>query len=265
VDAKACVAAQTIAVVSLLQSNPHNLPSDALSLLFVIAEEKGGDGMRFFSDRKPTNYSAVVFGEPTEGKLAAGHKGMLGLNIKITGKAAHSGYPWLGISANNVLIGALSTLLTLEKDLPGSEKYGKTTVNVGRVSGGLAANVVAESANADIAIRIAGGSPSVIEEIITDALAPIKKKTEDEGGGFFLEWSKRAYPPIPIDADIKGFKPITVNYGTDVPNLEGGHKRYLYGPGSILVAHSDHEHLTVKELEQAVVDYQKIILAVLDE
>ena len=92
VDAKACVAAQTIAVLDLLQSD--NLPSDALSLLFVIAEEKGGDGMRFFSDRKPTNYSAIVFGEPTEGKLAAGHKGMIGLNINITGKAAHSGR-WL--------------------------------------------------------------------------------------------------------------------------------------------------------------------------
>jgi acetylornithine deacetylase len=94
VDAKACVAAQVIAVLSLLQSDTHNLPSNALSLLFVIAEEKGGDGMRFFSDRKPTNYSAIVFGEPTEGKLAAGHKGMLGLTLNITGKAAHSGW-WL--------------------------------------------------------------------------------------------------------------------------------------------------------------------------
>ena len=26
-----------------------------------------------------------------------------------------------------------------------------------------------------------------------------------------------------------------VNYGTDIPNLQGHHKRYLYGPGSILV------------------------------
>jgi len=264
VDAKACVAAQTIAVTSLLQSDAHNLSSDSLSLLFVIAEEKGGDGMRFFSDRKPTNYSAVVFGEPTEGKLAAGHKGMLGLNIKIVGKAAHSGYPWLGISANNVLIEALSTVLALEKDLPGSEKYGKTTVNVGKIAGGLAANVVAESATTDIAIRIAGESPSIIEDILSKALSPLKERTEREGGEFTLEWSRRAYGPVSIDADIKGFKSITVNYGTDVPNLDGNHKRYLYGPGSILVAHSDHEHLSVKELEQSVVDYQKIILAVLD-
>jgi acetylornithine deacetylase len=98
VDAKACVAAQTIAVLSLLQSDTHNLPSDALSLLFVVAEEKGGDGMRFFSERKPTNYSAIVFGEPTEGKLAAGHKGIIGLNLNIIGKAAHSGSYFMGMA-----------------------------------------------------------------------------------------------------------------------------------------------------------------------
>ncbi|TID27246.1 Zn-dependent exopeptidase [Venturia nashicola] len=262
VDAKACVAAQIVAVLDLLESESYHLPSDALSLLFVVAEEVGGDGMRYFSDRKPTNYSAIVFGEPTEGKLVAGHKGMLGLTLNITGKAAHSGYPWLGISANNVLVQALSTVLALERDdLPGSKKFGKTTVNIGRVSGGLAANVVAESSKAEIAIRIAGGSPEEINMIITKALQPLKEETENAGGIFELQWSKRAYGTVDIDTDVKGFDTVTVNYGTDIPNIEGDHKRYLYGPGSIFVAHSDHEHLAVSELEQSVLDFQKIILA----
>jgi len=50
-----------------------------------------------------------------------------------------------------------------------------------------------------------------------------------------------------------------VNYGTDIPNLKGDHKRYLYGPGSIMMAHSDHEHLTVGELEAAVKGYKALI------
>jgi acetylornithine deacetylase len=61
----------------------------------------------------------------------------------------------------------------------------------------------------------------------------------------------------------KGFEKIVVNYGTDIPNLKGDHKRYLYGPGNILVAHSDHEHLTVSDLEEAVEGYKKLILAAL--
>lgn len=52
---------------------------------------------------------------------------------------------------------------------------------------------------------------------------------------------------------------MVVNYGTDIPNLKGDHKRYLYGPGTILMAHSDHEHLRVVDLEDAVKGYKTLI------
>lgn len=264
VDAKACVAAQTIAVVDLLKSPSHRIQPGSLSLLFVVGEEAGGGGMRYFSEHKPTNYSAVIFGEPTEGKLASGHKGILMFKLHIRGKAAHSGYPWLGVNANSVMVEALSKLLDLERTLPSSEKFGPSTLNIGFVKGGVAANVVAEVAEADVAIRIAAGTPANIKSMITDALASTKKGVEHKGGHFDIEFVGRPYGPVDIDADVKGFDSITVNYGTDIPNLDGDHKRYLYGPGSILVAHSDHEHLKVSELQQAVKDYRRLILAALE-
>ena len=65
---------------------------------------------------------------------------------------------------------------------------------------------------------------------------------------------------IPLIADnSQGFDKIVVNYGTDIPNLKGDHKRYLYGPGDILVAHSDHEHLKISDLETAVKGYKTLI------
>lgn len=57
-----------------------------------------------------------------------------------------------------------------------------------------------------------------------------------------------------------GFDTIVANYGTDIPYLEGNHTRYLYGPGTILVAHGDNEALTVGDLEDAVEGFQKLIL-----
>jgi len=32
--------------------------------------------------------------------------------------------------------------------------------------------------------------------------------------------------------DFVGFETGSQAYGTDIPNLKGDHKRYLYGPGS---------------------------------
>ncbi|KAJ9645052.1 hypothetical protein H2199_003056 [Coniosporium tulheliwenetii] len=243
-----------------------NRGPDALSLLFVVGEETGGDGMRTFSEslaKSGHNYTTVIFGEPTEGKLASGHKGNLGFRVKVQGKAAHSGYPWLGVSANDVLIEALAILRKMadEGRLPSSEKYGNTTLNIGTVEGGVAANVVAEAAEANIAVRVAGGTPADSKKAIENALADLKKAAEEKGGSLEVVWGSEGYGPVDIDCDVKGFECITVNYGTDIPNLKGSHKRYLYGPGSILVAHGPNEGLEVRELERAVIDYEKLIKA----
>jgi acetylornithine deacetylase len=258
VDAKGSVAAQIIAVQGLRK---HLF--DDISLLFVVGEEEGGDGMRNFSDwkhRPSPNYDIAIFGEPTEGKLVCGHKGILGLKLKATGKAAHSGYPWLGASANDIMVEALGELLELREHLPWSEKYGNTTMNFGKIEGGVAANVVAETASANIATRLAAGTPGVVKGLIINALKEVKASAKQQGGDLDIEWTSEGYGPVDIDCDLEGFETLTVNYGTDVPLLKGDHKRYLYGPGSIFVAHSDHEALKKSELEDAVLDYRRLIL-----
>ena len=256
VDAKASVAAQIMAVEGLSE----RLKED-LSLLFVVGEETTGDGMRAFSDwdKRPKN-DIVIFGEPTEAKLVCGHKGIITSKLEVTGKAAHSGYPWLGVSANDVLVEALAKLLELREHLPWSKKYGNTTMNFGRIEGGVAANVVAETASASLAVRIAAGTLEDIKGLVTKSLKSVKSGVEGQGGKLDIGWSNSGYGPVNINCDVKGFEKLTVNYGTDVPHLEGDHKRYLYGPGSIFVAHSAHEALHRRELEQAVLDYRRLIV-----
>ena len=279
VDDKACNAVQLFAATSLLASGQIK-PTD-IAFVFVVGEEKLGDGMRFFSNSSlhqhlATSYHTVIFGEPTELHLASGHKGIILIKIEARGKAAHSGYPWLGRSANSLLLKALYLLDNLgeippeEGGLPRSEKYGKSTVNIGKVTGGVAANVVAERAVAEVAIRIAGGTADEVVRIVTEA---VKGEAVDPGDDITLTFSN-GYGPVDIDSDVptdedKDFfgEPITVNYGTDIPNLKlkEGVKRCLYGPGSILVAHGDNEALTVGHLETSVEGYKRLILNALKD
>jgi acetylornithine deacetylase len=164
----------------------------------------------------------VIFGEPTEGKLAAGHKGNLGGLIRAKGKAAHSGYPWLGRSASEVLIKALTAVIELPSKLPESDKYGFTTINIGKIEGGVAANVVAQDASGNIAVRIAEGTPEFIKDEITKAVHSAvqsflegDQKPEDI---VEIDFGSGGYGPIDIDYDVPGFDTITVNYGTVIPN-----------------------------------------------
>lgn len=57
-------------------------------------------------------------------------------------------------------------------------------------------------------------------------------------------------------------------YSTDVPNLSrtvATGKRWLFGPGSILVAHGDNEHIKISDLLKTVRDYEAIIEHILSE
>ncbi|KAI8628078.1 Zn-dependent exopeptidase [Xylariaceae sp. FL1651] len=258
VDAKGSVAAQIMAVFELLRVQSVN-PEDVM-LLFVVGEERTGDGMRYFSDTlssldPPPKFQAAIFGEPTEGKLACGHKGFFGCTITAHGKAGHSGYPWLGKSATEVLMRGLIKIL--DTDLGSSDDFGNTTINVGTIQGGVAPNVISETAVARIAGRVAIGPELEGGKVVAQRVQEVLKSVDEEA--FELSCTN-GYGVVQCECEVEGFETITVNYGTDVANLKGNHTRYLYGPGSILVAHGADEAIKLKDLEAGVEDFKKLIL-----
>jgi acetylornithine deacetylase len=293
VDAKASVTAIIFAALETLKENQNSSAPISLGLLFTVGEENTGAGMKFFSssDLNPTppTFHTIIFGEPTDLNLVAGHKGTFGFKLTATGKAAHSGYPWLGRSAISSLLPVLSVLDGLEDRVPEeggllrSEKLGKSTLNIGILDGGVAGNVVPAFAEAGVKIRLAAGSVEDTRGIIERAVEEGRGKAHLKAGNgngngtcdsdgsndasIELSFEGGSLPQF-FDTDVNGFEVITVNYGTDAFSLsigEGDHKvrRYLYGPGSIHVAHSDDEAITVGEIEEAVRGFKRLISAAL--
>ncbi|KAF2109285.1 hypothetical protein BDV96DRAFT_502972 [Lophiotrema nucula] len=260
VDAKGAVAPQIVAAHKFLQARTD---TPSLGLLFVVGEETGGDGMKAFAKyAENVTFSAAIFGEPTESKLATGHKGSLGLTLNITGKAAHSAYEWLGVNAIDFLAEGITALNAVESVLPTSELLGNSTINVGRVSGGVASNVVPANANASVSIRVAQNitsAPDDISALIEEALAPLVRRAEHAGAIFNVTFAAGARPAIVLDTDIPGFEIGPVFYGTDIPSLPQVKKKYLYGPASIKVAHGPDEELTQDELVLAAEAYGTIL------
>lgn len=191
VDAKGSVAAQVIAVQSLLDDGV--IADGDVSLLFVVGEENSGLGMQV-ANGLGLSWETVIFGEPTELKLASGHKGGAGFVISARGKAGHSGYPELGKNAIDILVKGLAALQTIE--FPSSEEFGNTTLNIGSIQGGVAPNVIPQDASATGLIRIAAGSPE-------DLRALVEKTVHEASPELEINW-RGGRGPVPIDHDIEG-------------------------------------------------------------
>ena len=219
-----------------------------VALLFVVGEETTHDGAHA-ANAWPTTSRALIDGEPTESTLAVGTKGALRLLFLAEGVAAHSAYPQLGRSAIHALLDVLHDVRGLT--FPTDPILGATTLNVGVVSGGVADNVVAAEARARVMIRLVSDAD--------DVLARVREAARDR-----VEIREVVRVPPMRLATIDGFPTSVVAYATDVPVLSSWGTPYLFGPGSINVAHRDDEHVEIKELHAAIEAYERLVLAALE-
>ena len=79
------LSAQIIAAEELRKEGRVRGEGD-VGLLFVVGEENGGHGMIAANDMGLT-WESGIFAEPTQGKLAKGHKGQLAFNLIAKGVA----------------------------------------------------------------------------------------------------------------------------------------------------------------------------------
>lgn len=219
-----------------------------VGLLFVVGEETTHDGA-YAANAWPTTSRALIDGEPTESTLAVGTKGALRLLFRGEGVAAHSAYPHLGRSAIHAILDVLHDVRALE--FPSDPVLGDTTLNVGVVSGGVADNVVAAEARARVMIRLVSDA----DEVLARVRAAARDRVDIQ------EIVRVA--PMRL-ATIDGFPTSVVAYATDVPALSSWGTPYLFGPGSINLAHRDDEHVEIEELHAAVDAYERLVLAARD-
>ncbi|HEY9229868.1 MAG TPA: M20/M25/M40 family metallo-hydrolase [Gemmatimonadaceae bacterium] len=241
-DAKGIAAAMICAAEAL---RADGFP---IALLFVVGEEVTHDGAHAANEAiasrlVPATNRVIVNGEPTESTLAVGTKGAVRVTVRTAGQAAHSAYPHLGKSATSDLVRMLAELHDVV--FPSDELLGETTVNIGSLSGGVADNVVAPWAEARMMIRLV--TP-------VDEIAPLIESWAN--GRASLEWGPMV-PPVHLGV-VEGFKTSVAAFATDIPALTNWGRPFLFGPGSIHVAHRDDEFVAVEELRAAVGAYQQI-------
>ncbi len=237
-DAKGIAAAMICAAQELVEEGKNDV-----GLLFVVGEETDSAGA-LKARELVLKCTYLIDGEPTDNELVVGHKGLVYVRLRARGRTAHSAYPERGESAIEKLLKILDRIRSAS--FPADERLGESFVNIGTLQGGRAANVIPDQAEAEIMIRT-----------VTESQLYLDQMKQAVAGQAELEIIRRTEPQIM--ESVEGFPTKVVGYGTDIPALRSLGKPLLFGPGSILEAHTAREKVSKQDLTKAVGLYKTLV------
>ena len=236
-DAKGIAAAMVAAAERLAAEGERRI-----GLLFVVGEEAGSDGARAAAALEPKG-RFLVNGEPTENLLVTAAKGSLHVELRATGRAAHSAYPREGASAILRLLDSLERIRRMP--MPFDPALGETTLNIGMLRGGVAANVIPPEAGATLLFRTVGRTELLLEHLTRLLDSNVTAEVVAE------------IPALSAPAPA-GWESTTVAFASDLPFHAAWGYGVMMGPGSIRVAHTEDEHITKQDLRKGIDQYVRL-------
>jgi acetylornithine deacetylase len=270
-DTKGSAAAMIAAIASLGHAGE---PRPTLVFAGVVDEEYHMRGSRALVDELPSVAGAII-GEPTSLRPIRAHNGIVRFRVLTHGRPAHTSRAQLGVNALSVaarVIDALDAHVSVRLLDSPHPLTGPALLTAAMIEGGVADNIVPERCEIRYDRRIAPG------EDVESALAEIDRVLDElraHGDGITLEKPSIALPAVETPADhplvtlaeeaasralVSVVVAEGVPYGTDASNLSGigGIPCVVLGPGSIDVAHTDHEAVALAEVTAATAIYTEM-------
>ena len=257
----------------------------AAAALLAVANRSDGDAAFLFSSDEEANdprciadfltrgilYDAVLVAEPTNGEAVLAHRGISSVLMRFEGHAGHASARQA--SADSALHQAIrwGDRALDHVDSLGHERFGGLTglrFNIGRIEGGIKANVIAPNAELRFGFR-------PLPSMDTDALLKDFVDLADPEPAHFSETFRGPSLPSGAIADAEGCRlcardiadaldlPIgnAVDFWTEAALFsQAGYTAMVYGPGDIAQAHSADEWVTLEQLQR----YGDSVLRIID-
>lgn len=271
-DVKGGMAAMLAAFARLVVDRPPNAANVIMSC--TCDEESTAQGVldlaKFWSD--PSRHSPLISGppdlavvaEPTDLHIVVAHRGATRWKIQTIGKACHSSRPSEGINAIYRMAEVLDVLEHFADELPGMVPAhplcGPATLSVGRIEGGISVNTVPDECSIEIDRRVLPGEDGVkvmhqVEDYLRHRLDVdfkmlppwiIGQSLSDHNNG---PWADQMMTVI--NRHVGPREKVGVPYGTNASRISATNvPSFVFGPGSILQAHTCDEWIDIAELRK---------------
>jgi acetylornithine deacetylase/succinyl-diaminopimelate desuccinylase family protein len=260
---------------ALSQGVLDQLAEAGCRVIFVgaMGEEKGNVGAMQLVEEGVRADEIIVL-EPTNLQLVHAHKGTLWLTIHVFGLAAHGSNPDRGKSAilgMQAVIEMLHRQITQDRIRFRDPVLGLPTLNIGKIEGGAAVNIVPDRCRIEIDRRTLPGAD--FDEALPNISAGMRKLcSEGVIEGFDLEIIKNG-TPFQTRADSSLVKSLMASlqrcgqraeavgagwYSDAGPLSAACRDIVVFGPGRIEEAHTADEHIELDSLHagyEVIKDY----------
>jgi acetylornithine deacetylase len=242
-----------------------------LAIMLTADEEIGCVGVRQLVEKQVLIPKFAIVGEPTSLRPIRAGKGYCLAEITARGSEAHSAFPEKGKSA---IYSAARLIVEIEKIADHMKEFRSgdfsppfTTINIGEIQGGVAKNIVPPSCRFLLEWRpIPGQESDFVPKLVRGAISELAKayagfrcdfKVLRDQEGFAVAENCELVRAL---AAASRSAPGSVAFGTEAPWLKKmGAEAVVFGPGSMLSAHSPREFVPSSELTQCVEILKKVI------
>ncbi len=244
-----------------------------LHLALSYDEEVGCLGVRDlirFVKQAEIRPKFCIVGEPTNLTVATGHKGKTGYRVRVTGKEAHSALAPTGVNAIHMATDFIAAIRAKQDEIAdhgsrdGDYDIAYTTLHVGRISGGIALNIVPNHTEMEFEIRnlIADDPGEIFADLQQSAAAIVEGAQKIAGDADIRFKTTIEYPGLDtapgseIVAFVKGLTggnaTIKVAYGTEggLFDTRLGLPVVVCGPGSMEQGHKPDEFIAREQLDR---------------
>ncbi len=245
-----------------------------VALLFSSDEEHGSSvAVKYFL---ATNhgFKKVIISEPTQVKAVLAHRGIQSAKIQFSGTSGHASEPRAlkdsAIHKSGKWMSA--TLNWVEKQTQSLESLSGLPFNIGKIDGGIKANMIAANCELAFGFRpLPGQDAKVMLDELQQLACTTNNISSDEvklTHGFFgptlpaanqsFELAIENATTLATDHQL----PIgpAVAFWTEASLFsEAGLTAIIFGPGNIAQAHTADEWVSLKQLQQVEMHYTNII------
>jgi len=276
-DMKGFIAAATVMAADFAQADLRR----PVHFAFTYDEEVGCLGARALVpelEKRGLRPAMAVIGEPTSMRVIEGHKGCCEYTVRFSGLEGHGSSPERGVNAAEYAARYVTRLMELRQALmlraPDDGRFEPpwTTLNVGRISGGVAHNVIAGKAEVDWEMRpVQDADVDFVKEAVAayvdHELLPAMRAVCDE-----------AWIETEVIGEVAGLLPMEENAARDlISRLVGANGAHVVpfgteaglfqkmgtsvvvcGPGSIEQAHKPDEFVSLDQMQACLQMLEKL-------